>query len=340
MKEPAKQSVIQQMKHMQVALSIIGDDKLIIADKDLEHPLGRGGFGTVYKGTWQGISVAIKRLHLTEMTKEMLSEFRSEAKIMASLNHLNTLRLYGVCVDRGRYSLVTPLMTKGSLFQLLHNKQALPWRLRYQLSRDIACGLSYLHSRNILHRDLKSLNVLLDDRLRGKLCDFGLSRLRQETLSNASATASNQDQAVGTLAWMAPELFQRRTKYSKHADIYSFGMVLWEIASRAVPFADAQNQAVLMHWVEKGEQEEIPEKTPEGFAKLITKCWNKTPSERYSADKIVRVLDGILSRMTKPSVHSSVPAYRHFTDTHIQHARPANVSGPVYKGNLDTVAPS
>lgn len=323
MKEPAEQSVIQQMKHMQVALSIIGDEKLIIADKDLEHPLGRGGFGIVYKGTWQGISVAIKRLHLTEMTKQMLSEFRSEAKIMASVNHLNTLRLYGVCVDSGRYSLVTPLMTKGSLFQLLHNKQALPWRLRYQLSRDIACGLSYLNSRNILHRDLKSLNVLLDDKLRGKLCDFGLSRLRQETLSlsNATGTASNQDEAVGTLAWMAPELFQRGTKFSKHADIYSFGMVLWEIASRAVPFADALNQAVLMDWVKKGEQEEIPEKTPEGFAKLIAKCWNKTPSKRYSAGKIVRVLDGILSRMTKPSVRLTV-------------------SGPVYKGNLDTVAPS
>jgi len=150
-KKPSQQAVIiQEIKHMQVCLSIIPNDKLLIGYKDLQYPLGRGGFGTVYKGTWQGISVAIKRLHLTAMTKEALSEFQSEATIMANVNHLNTLRLYGVCLDRGRFSLVTPLMTKGSLFQLLHNKQALPWRLRYQLSRGIACGLSYLHSRTCI----------------------------------------------------------------------------------------------------------------------------------------------------------------------------------------------
>jgi len=263
---PSEQSIVQHMKHMQVKLTIIDKKKLLITNADLQRPIGKGGFGIVYKGKWEGASVAIKRLHLSEMTAETVKEFKREATIMASVNHPNTLRLYGVCLDSGSYSLVTPLMRKGSLYRLLHNGRKLAWNLRYQLSRDIACGLSYLHSRNILHHDVKSSNVLLDDRLRAVLCDFGLSRIKQET--NTIGTLPKQ--AVGTLAWMAPELFQRRAKYNKSADIYSLGMVFWEIASRAMPFADAQNAAVLARWKERGEKEDIPEKTPEAFANLGT----------------------------------------------------------------------
>lgn len=321
-KQPQR-PVVQQMQHMKVSLALIPHAKLIISDKDLHHPLGIGGFGTVFKGKWQGISVAIKRLHLTQMTKTALKEFKSEATIMASVNHLNTLRLYGVCLEHGRYSLVTPLMTMGSLSQLLHSGNKLPWSLRYQISRDIACGLSYLHSCNILHRDLKSLNVLLDNQLQAKLCDFGLSRLKQET----NAASSRSKAVVGTLAWMAPELFKRHVKYTKHADIYSFGMILWEIASRKLPFSDATHPGVLRQWIERGEKEELPDNTPKEFAQLIVKCWNKVPSERYSADKIVTILDGIINqtKLSPPSNNSAevlkstgMPLYRHFTAKHKQ----------------------
>jgi len=301
--------------------TIIDKNKLFITKADMKRPIDSCGFGTVYKGKWEGIPVAIKRLHLSKMTAETVKEFKREATIMASVNHLNTLRLYGVCLDSGSYCLVTPLMKKGSLYQWLHNEKKLGWSLRYQLSRDIACGLSYLHSRNILHRDLKSVNVLLNDQQRAVLCDFGLSRIKQET--NCMSTLLG---AVGTVAWMAPELFDFGTKYTKHADIYSLGMVFWEIASRAMPFAGAYNQAVLMDWVKRGMHERIPKDTPEEFAKLISACWVKIPSKRCSAHNIVTALDGIIKFNETKSLSSSTSVLQSSSGTDPPIAPPMRVT--------------
>src|SRR6185437_8723456 len=99
---------------------------------------------------------------------------------------------------------------------------------------DMASGLAYLHSRSILHRDVKSLNVLLDDYGKAKLTDFGLSRTKDETKSKDLLSTK---QAVGTIQWMAPELFSRNPNYTQKSDIYSFGMTLWELVARRIPYA-------------------------------------------------------------------------------------------------------
>jgi serine/threonine protein kinase len=160
-----------------------------------------------------------------------------------------------------------------------------------------------LFAENILHRDLKSLNVLLDDRYRAKLCDFGLAKVKTETSS------STKNEVAGTLAWMAPELFKRKAIYTKKADIYSYGMVLWEIAARQLPYQDANgNQALISKWVSEGEREEIPDDTPPKLASLIKFCWEAEPDKRPSAEQVVIELKS--ETATAEASPMSGPSYR------------------------------
>jgi ankyrin repeat protein/tRNA A-37 threonylcarbamoyl transferase component Bud32 len=248
----------------------------------VNNKLGEGGFGVVYKGEWQNIPVAIKELHLKNLSNESLQEFKSEAEIMTKLRFPNIVSLYGVCLEPNRYSMVMELMPLGSLYNLLHNGQALNWKIRYSISMDIATGLAYLHNKRIVHRDLKSPNVLLDQNLRAKLADFGLAKVRHETMT----TSTMANQPAGSLAWMAPELFQRKAQYTEAADIYSTGMIFWEITSRKKPFEDAVDQAVLQQWIKDGEKETIPESTPAEYKSVLSWCWSAV-KDRPTADQII-----------------------------------------------------
>ena len=183
-------------------------------------------------------------------------------------------------------------MPYGSLYDLLQNNQPLPWSLRYNIAMDITAGLSILHSKSILHRDLKSMNVLLDDRMRAKLTDFGLSRIKNETSSSMSTQAT--DKSVGTLAWMAPELVAMRPKYSKQSDMYGYGMILWELASRELPF-DGVNQSVLIRKLEEGKAwEEVPEEVEDAYpsyADLIKSCWIFKAKDRPTIEEAATILE-------------------------------------------------
>ena len=143
--------------------------------------LGEGGFGIVYKGTWKhGGEVAIKQIKsILEEDAEL--ELKNESSVMAKLNSPYIIRLFGLCWDENKYALVMELMPNASLSQLLRSGKELPWDIRYSIARDVAYGLRFLHDRKILHRDLKSANVLLDGNLRAKLSDFGLSKVKTQT---------------------------------------------------------------------------------------------------------------------------------------------------------------
>jgi serine/threonine protein kinase len=192
---------------------------------------------------------------------------------------------YGVCTEVGHASLIMEYMPKGSLYGVLQNKREdLPWLIRWNIAIDIGKGIHYLHCRHILHRDLKSLNVLLGDHYQAKLCDFGLSKIKIES---ASTTTNNK---AGTVRWRAPETFKRGYKPATSMDIYSYGMVLWEIASRAIPFADGDEQTVIS-WLKDGEKETIPEDCPEIYGDMIKKCWLDDPQSRPSAQVIPEALE-------------------------------------------------
>ena len=167
--------------------------------------LGKGGFGAVYEGVYQGKSVAIKQLS-GHLSADALTELKREAEIMfqLGLSSEHVVKLIKICLETP-YSLVMELMPQGSLYDLLQSGQDLPWQTRYQIAADSAQGLSDLHERKILHRDLKSLNILLRNG-RAKLADFGLAKVKHETGSQSSMTAK------GTVLWMAPELFDDEPK--------------------------------------------------------------------------------------------------------------------------------
>ena len=259
----------------------ISFDALTKGDK-----IGEGGFGIVYKGTYRFGPAAIKQLQIDNLSPEAEEEFNKEANIMAQLHHPHIVHFYGYCsVPK---CLVMEYMPKGSLFKVLHSKEPLDWTIRIKIAAEIASGLAFLHSSNILHRDIKSLNVLLDAQMGAKLTDFGLSQVKNETKSKTSATRTHQD-TVGTVQWMAPELFKRRAVFTQKADIYSLGITFWELAARQIPYAK-DTQAAIPTFVQQGEREDIPQDCPEKLAHLIEQCWAGDPNARPSASEIARFM--------------------------------------------------
>ncbi|MDP4105105.1 MAG: protein kinase [Bacillota bacterium] len=246
--------------------------------------LGKGGFGAVYEGIYNDKPVAIKQLS-THLTADTLKELKREAEIMFQLGLESdyVVPLKKICLEAPHYSLVMELMPKGSLYDLLHNGQDLPWAIRFQIALDAAWGLKDLHGYPILHRDLKSLNILLDNHLRAKLADFGLAKVKHESSSQSSV-------AKGTVLWMAPELFDDEPKMTTASDVYSFGMVLWELVTRLLPYAKAPNQHVAARWIEKGKKEDIPGDCPRGLKSIIESCWESLPASRPTAVQLVERL--------------------------------------------------
>ncbi len=255
--------------------------------------LGKGGFGAVYEGIYQGKPVAIKQLS-GHLSADALAELKREAEIMFQLgiSSEHIVKLIKICLETP-YSLVMELMPQGSLYDVLRNGQDLPWQTRYQIAADSAQGLSDLHERKILHRDLKSLNILLRNG-RAKLADFGLAKVKHETGSQSSVTAK------GTVLWMAPELFDDEPKVTTASDIYSFGMVLWELVTRQLPYAKAPNPMVAARWIEKGKKEEIPGDCPPALKKIIESCWETTPAQRPTAIRVLADLKPLAEQKVSP----------------------------------------
>jgi len=249
--------------------------------------LGEGGFGTVYQGTWQHSTVAIKQLKQQSLTEDSVAELHAEATVMSQLHNPHIVQFYGFCFESPHFALVMEYMPDGSMYGLLHSDQPLTWDARTQMGIDVGAGLEYLHQQDILHRDLKSMNVLLYQQAgayRCKLTDFGLSKVKTET--KLTTTVGGK----GTLAWMAPELFERRAIYSPASDVYSYAIVLWELASRAIPFADAHNPALISTWVAKGDREDIPSDTPAAMIDAISQGWAQDAASRLTAIQIVDLL--------------------------------------------------
>lgn len=246
--------------------------------------LGQGGYGAVYQATFKYEQVAVKQLLLSHLSVDSVEEFKAEASIMAKLRSRFTVQFYGYCI-KPEYCLVMEYMPKGSLYNLLHSKETLDWSMSYKIVTDIACGLAFLHSSNVFHRDLKSLNVLLDENYRAKLCDFGLSKVKSETRSSTSKGG-----AVGTLAWMAPELLDPDTHFAASADIYSMAITFWEVATRKVPFGSAPNPQLIPIWASQGKREKIPDDCPPKLATIIIACWEQDPKKRPTAARVADYL--------------------------------------------------
>ncbi|KAM0950085.1 putative protein kinase RLK-Pelle-DLSV family [Dioscorea sansibarensis] len=193
------------------------------------NKLGEGGFGDVFKGTLKnGTIVAVKRLAITEASRVQAS-FRSEVKLISNVHHRNLVRLLG-CSSKGlELLLVYEYMVNGSLDKFLfgENRGTLNWKQRFDIIVGMARGLAYLHQEFhvcIIHRDIKSSNILLDDNLQARIADFGLARLLPSDQSHLST------KFAGTLGYTAPE-YAIHGQLSEKVDTYGFGVVVLEIIS-------------------------------------------------------------------------------------------------------------
>ncbi|KAK8629818.1 hypothetical protein V6N13_078644 [Hibiscus sabdariffa] len=284
----------------------------IIKNEDLEElrELGSGTFGTVYHGKWRGTDVAIKRIKKICFTgrsseqERLTVEFWREADILSKLHHPNVVAFYGVVQDGpgGTLATVTEFMVNGSLRHVLLSKdRQLDRRKRLIIAMDAAFGMEYLHSKNIVHFDLKCDNLLvnLKDPVRPicKVGDFGLSKIKRNTLVTGGVR--------GTLPWMAPELLNgSSSKVSEKVDVFSFGIVLWEILTGEEPYANMHYGAIIGGIVSNTLRPPVPNHCDPEWKLLMEQCWAPDPVVRPSFTEIARRLRIMSSACpTKPQGH-------------------------------------
>lgn len=244
-----------------------------------EKPIGSGGYANVYKANYHAKDVAIKILK-TSLSKDLKEEFEKEARVMASLNSSHSfVCLHGICQEPD--AMVMEFMPNGDLEHLLKSPRKVHWTLRWRFALDISYGIQHLHKRGIIHRDLKSSNILLDREWRARITDFGLSRIKK----------AETKYVAGTKPWMAPELFIKGKELTPKSDIWAYGMVLWEIAARKTPHKDAIHSGQIVAWIIGGELEDIPKDCNQKYAELILKCWKQNPKERPTAEAIVQDIE-------------------------------------------------
>uniref|UniRef100_M4EMZ8 non-specific serine/threonine protein kinase n=1 Tax=Brassica campestris TaxID=3711 RepID=M4EMZ8_BRACM len=273
---------------------------------DQANKLGEGGFGSVFKGELtDGTIVAVKQL--SSKSRQGNREFVNEIGMISGLNHPNLVKLYGCCVEKNQLLLVYEYMENNSLALVLSEKSSpkLDWAARKKISVGIARGLEFLHEGSMIkmvHRDIKTTNVLLDGNLNAKISDFGLARLREEEHTQITT------KIAGTMGYMAPE-YVLWGQLTEKADVYSFGVVAMEIVSgksNTKPRGSADHVS-LINWAlmlqQKGDILEIVDPTLEGdfnskeavrMINVALVCTNSSPSLRPTMSEVVQMLEGVI----------------------------------------------
>ncbi|KAK3226736.1 hypothetical protein Dsin_006598 [Dipteronia sinensis] len=267
-------------------------------DLVLKERIGAGSFGTVHRADWHGSDVAVKILMEQDFHAERFKEFLREVAIMKRLRHPNIVLFMGAVTQPPNLSIVTEYLSRGSLYRLLHKpgaREVLDERRRLNMAYDVAKGMNYLHRRNppIVHRDLKSPNLLVDKKYTVKVCDFGLSRLKANTFLSSKS-------AAGTPEWMAPEVLRDEPSNEK-SDVYSFGVILWELATLQQPWGNLNPAQVVAAVGFKGKRLEIPRDLNPQVASIIETCWANEPWKRPSFSTIMELLRPLIKSPTQPN---------------------------------------
>ncbi|KAJ7971493.1 CTR1-like protein kinase [Quillaja saponaria] len=264
-------------------------------DLVLKEKIGAGSFGTVHRADWNGSDVAVKILMEQDFHAERFKEFLREVAIMKRLRHPNIVLFMGAVTQPPNLSIVTEYLSRGSLYRLLHvpgAREMLDERRRLSMAYDVAKGMNYLHRHNppIVHRDLKSPNLLVDKKFTVKVCDFGLSRLKANTFLSSKS-------AAGTPEWMAPEVLRDEPSNEK-SDVYSFGIILWELATLQQPWGNLNPAQVVAAVGFKCKRLEIPRDLNPRVASIIEACWANEPWKRPSFSNIMDSLRPLIKLHT------------------------------------------
>ncbi|XP_075354498.1 mitogen-activated protein kinase kinase kinase 7 isoform X4 [Mycteria americana] len=291
---------------------VLNFEEIDYKEIEVEEVVGRGAFGVVCKAKWRAKDVAIKQIESESERKAFIVELRQLSRV----NHPNIVKLYGACLNP--VCLVMEYAEGGSLYNVLHGAEPLPhYTAAHAMSWCLQCsqGVAYLHSmkpKALIHRDLKPPNLLL---VAGgtvlKICDFGTACDIQTHMTNNK----------GSAAWMAPEVFEgcvsqkccgciderdcfaslsnlpslTGSNYSEKCDVFSWGIILWEVITRRKPFDEIGGPAFRIMWaVHNGTRPPLIKNLPKPIESLMTRCWSKDPSQRPSMEEIVKIMTHLM----------------------------------------------
>ncbi|XP_028252928.1 mitogen-activated protein kinase kinase kinase 7 isoform X2 [Parambassis ranga] len=313
-------------------------------DIEVEEVVGRGAFGVVCKAKWKGKDVAIKTIESESERKAFIVELRQLSRV----NHPNIVKLYGSC--NSPVCLVMEYAEGGSLYNVLHGAEPLPYyTASHAMSWCLQCsqGVAYLHGmkpKALIHRDLKPPNLLL---VAGgtvlKICDFGTACDIQTHMTNNK----------GSAAWMAPEVFEG-SNYSEKCDVFSWGIILWEVITRRKPFDEIGGPAFRIMWaVHNGTRPPLIKNLPKPIESLMTRCWSKDPSQRPSMEEIVKIMTHLMkyfpgydeplqypyqySDEGQSNSATSTGSYVDYTGTSTTNKSDANMEHSDSQGSNDTI---
>uniref|UniRef100_A0A336MLA7 mitogen-activated protein kinase kinase kinase n=1 Tax=Culicoides sonorensis TaxID=179676 RepID=A0A336MLA7_CULSO len=264
---------------------------------ELHEVIGVGGFGKVHRATFRGEEVAVKAARQTDLTEDLevaKENILQEARIFWVLNHKNVVELKGVCLKPPKLCLVMEYAIGGSLNRILAGNKKIAPDVLVNWAKQIAEGMHYLHAMapiSVIHRDLKSSNVLIkepieDGNLNGKtlkITDFGLAR---------EAYNTTRMSAAGTYAWMPPEVI-KSGQYSKFSDVWSYGIVLWELLTGETPYKGFDSLSVAYGVAVNSLHLPIPRTCPEAWGTLMKSCWELDPHKRPKFQDILKGLEAI-----------------------------------------------
>ncbi|KAF6157365.1 hypothetical protein GIB67_004303 [Kingdonia uniflora] len=283
----------------------IDPSKLII-----KTVIARGTFGTVHRGIYDGLDVAVKLLdwgeegHRTEAEISSLrAAFTQEVVVWHKLDHPNVTKFIGATMGNAELSIqtenghigmpsniccvVVEYLPGGALksYLIKNRRRKLAFKVVHQLALDLARGLSYLHSKKIVHRDVKTENMLLDKTRTVKIADFGVARVEAQNPNDMTGE-------TGTLGYMAPEVLNGNP-YNRKCDVYSFGICLWEIYCCDMPYPDLSFSEVTSAVVRQNLRPDIPRCCPSSLANVMKRCWDANPDKRPEMDEVVTMIESI-----------------------------------------------
>eukprot|EP01094_Clydonella_sp_ATCC50884_P021946 TRINITY_DN493_c0_g3_i1.p1 TRINITY_DN493_c0_g3~~TRINITY_DN493_c0_g3_i1.p1 ORF type:complete len:2040 (-),score=911.87 TRINITY_DN493_c0_g3_i1:136-6255(-) len=295
-----------------IAMTHVAKCKLNFHEIEMGKKIGEGGFADVFKSTFKGEVVAVKKIKFgasnepsldstTEL--EAFGEFRREVWIMSGIVHENCVRLTGFSMDP--FCIVSEFLACGNLYDLIHKEDFdMTDAFRWRCAMDMAKGMAFLHGTSppIIHRDLKSPNVLLaaleaDAEVVAKIADFGLSQALASTTSGRS---------VANPVWLAPEIMNN-DEYTEKADVYSYGVMLWELYTREDFFGEISFMSALENKVIEGQRPAIPDHCPAEYRHLIETCWSGNPEERPSFVEIKKEIAAAIKQYA-PSIYETAVA--------------------------------
>ncbi|KAL2323971.1 hypothetical protein Fmac_023029 [Flemingia macrophylla] len=280
--EPDQAKMKSELDHLTIPND--GTDVWEIDPKHLKYgtQIASGSYGELFKGVYCSQEVAIKVLKAEHVNSELQREFAQEVYIMRKVRHKNVVQFIGACTKPPRLCIVTEFMSGGSVYDYLHKQKGFfkfPNLLKVAI--DISKGMNYLHQHNIIHRDLKAANLLMDENCTVKVADFGVARVKAQSGVMTAET--------GTYRWMAPEVIEHKP-YDHKADVFSFGVVLWELLTGKLPYEYLTPLQAAIGVVQKGLRPTIPKNAHPKFVELLERSWQQDPTMRPDFFEIIEIL--------------------------------------------------